>query len=112
MITAAGLIDLVFDVSGKARLHGTLRKQFFSIFAEAKPSSDIGELTGRMEAIFADEPPIMHAVNALSYNTAMAAFGRPPRFFMRIGWWRRFSRHLLPASADSFLTIEESQAAR
>jgi hypothetical protein len=110
--TFAGLSDLVFDVSGSARLHGALRKQFFTLFAEIGPESNIEEANKHMEAIYADEPPIIHGVNALAYNTAMTAFGRSKRNFIVIGWWRRLTRHILPASSDAFSTVAETRAAR
>jgi hypothetical protein len=36
IITLAGLLDLVFDVSGKARLHASLRRRIYDLLAQAE----------------------------------------------------------------------------
>lgn len=108
LITLAGTIDLVFDVSGKARLHSTLRKQIYSILADAElPADDLASLERRLTLVYADEPAAMHAVNAVAYNGAMASLGRPEKYFLKVDWWPRFIRHLWPYAANSFKTYEE-----
>jgi hypothetical protein len=105
--TLTGLIDLVFDVSGKARLHAALRKQIFGVLADADGSSDINALERRLTLIYADEPPCIYAVNAVAYNNAMISYGRPRKHFMKIDFWPRFLRNWWPFAANSFKTYEE-----
>jgi len=105
--TLAGLIDLVFDVSGKARLHAGLRKQIFNVLADADGSGDINASERRLTLIYADEPPSMYAVNAIAYNNAMASYGRPRKYFMKIGFFSRLFRNWLPYGANYFKSYEE-----
>jgi hypothetical protein len=72
--TIAGLVDLVFDLSGKARTHGFLRRRFIELSefcedAEWHPSS----LKARLQSLYEDEPPQFHAANAVAYNNARRA---------------------------------------
>jgi hypothetical protein len=39
VVTLAGLLDLVFDVSGKARLHASLRRRVYDIMAQMEDPS-------------------------------------------------------------------------
>lgn len=103
IVTLAGLIDLVFDVSGKARKHADQRRRIFDILAqvedETKPLAGLRE---QLIKTYADDLPTMHAVNALAYNSAMAAFGRDANEFIKVSGWQRFWRHLVPFSSLSF----------
>jgi hypothetical protein len=111
-VTMAGLVDLVFDVSGKARLHASLRRRLYDILSEAQDASaDLTKLRRRAIDVYADEPPCMHAVNALAYNAAMAAFERPPKLQFKISGWQRFLRNVWPYPSAIFKTFEELERA-
>lgn len=101
-ITLIGLLDLVFDLSGKARLHATLRKQIYAILADVG-HDDLKDLERRLTLVYAEEPPCMHAVNALAYNQAMRSYGRPDEFQLVIGWRETMLRHLWPFTPASFV---------
>jgi hypothetical protein len=108
IITLAGLVDLVFDVSGKARLHASLRRRIYDLLAQAENgASDICKLHEEAIGVYADEPPCMHAVNALAYNGAMAAFDRPPKFYLKLSWHQRFFRNFWAFAETEFKTYEE-----
>lgn len=108
--TLAGLIDLVFDVSGKARLHAALRKQVYSVLAEADGCNSLPELQRRLTLIYADEPPCMYAVSALAYNRSMISFGRPPKFLLDIGWKANLVRHFWPFTSSTFKSFDELES--
>ncbi len=108
LVTIAGVIDLVFDVSGKARLHSALRRRIYDVLAQAEdPSRDLAALKEQAARVYADEPPCMHAVHALAYNAAMQAFGRPEKFQFPISNWHRALRHWWPFTAGDFKTYDE-----
>jgi hypothetical protein len=108
LIALFGLIDLVFDVSGKSRLHATLRKSIYTILAEAEVNQPtLSELERRLVLIYADEPPCMHAVSAISYNRAMSSFGRPHKYLMSVGAWHARVRNFWPFSANYFKTYQQ-----
>lgn len=110
LITLAGLVDLVFDVSGKARLHASLRRRIYDVLAQTEDESrTVGQLKEQAVRIYADEPPCMHAVNALAYNAAMAAFNRPQKYLFKIDPFYRFMRHWCSFASVKFKTHEEIQ---
>ncbi len=105
--TLVGLLDLVFDLSGKARLHAGLRKQIYSVLADANGHDNLNNLERRLTLIYAEEPPCMYAVNAVAYNRAMASYGRPEKYSLDIGWKASFIRHLWPFTPSTFKAHDE-----
>jgi hypothetical protein len=108
LVTIAGVTDLVFDVSGKARLHAALRRRVYDLLAQSEDASrDLAALKEQAVRIYADELPCMHAVNALAYNAAMQAFGRPEKYQFPVSVWHRALRHWWPFTVDDFRTYDE-----
>ncbi len=107
VITVLGLLNLVFNISDKAKLHGGLRKDTYNVLADLKIGMDISSLQKRLVLLYADEPPVMYAVSAIAYNSAMKSLDRPRNFLVKVSWWARFWRHIWPYSANSFKTFEE-----
>lgn len=105
-ITLTGLLDLVFDLSGKARLHATLRKQIYAVLADVG-HIDLKELERRLTLVYADEPPCMHAANAVAYNRAMVSYGRSADALLVIGWRGTIVRHCWPFTHQDFPTNAE-----
>ena len=111
VITIAGLVDLVFDVSGKARLHASLRRRIYDVLAQSEDESrPVVTLREQAVRIYADEPPCMHAVNAIAYNAAMLAFNRPEKYLFVVPWFYRFTRHWISYATVKFKTHEEVEA--
>lgn len=111
VITLAGLIDLVFDVSGKARLHASLRRRIYDVLAQSEDDvRPLAQLREQAVRIYADEPPCMHAVNALAYNAAMLAFNRPQKYLFEIKPLYRIMRHWYSFTTVKFKTHEELEA--
>jgi hypothetical protein len=108
IITIAGLLDLVFDISGKARLHASLRRRIYDILAQAEdPSRSMDSLREQAVRVYADEPPCMHAANMIAYNGAMQSFHRPQQFHYKIEWYHRLLRHVWPFASTNFKTYGE-----
>lgn len=108
VITLAGLLDLVFDVSGKARLHASLRRRVYDVMAQVEDETrSLSQLQEQAVRIYADEPPCMHAVNAVAYNAAMAAFGRPEQYQLKLEWYHRVFRHVWSFGSTDFKTFDE-----
>lgn len=100
----AAVVDLVWDVSGKARLHANLKRGAFELLADADENdADCAKLRIRITRSLADEPPTMHAVNAWAFNKAARTLGRPddcrveitPRQVAFRHWWS-FSEATFP----------------
>jgi hypothetical protein len=108
IITLAGLLDLVFDVSGKARLHASLRRRVYDILAQAEdPTRSIESLREQAVRVYADEPPCMHAANFIAYNGAMESLHRPRHLQYKIEWYHRLLRHVWPFASTEFKTYGE-----
>jgi hypothetical protein len=108
-ITAiAGLANLVFDIDGSARVHSSLRQRLYNILADTEVSSDLAQLERQLILVYADEPPVMYAVNAVAYNNAMLSYGRPTKELIQIGFLAKLFRHWIWFSANSFRTYSEA----
>lgn len=105
LITLAGLLDLVFDISGKARLHASLRRRVYDILAQVEdPARSIESLREQAVRVYADEPPCMHAANIIAFNGAMTALHRPHSYQYKIEWYHRWFRHVWPFASTEFKT--------
>jgi hypothetical protein len=108
IITLAGLLDLVFDVSGKARLHASLRRRIYDVLAQAEdPTRSIESLREQAVRVYADEPPCMHAANIIAFNGAMEFLHRPRALRYKIEWYHRLFRHVWPFASTEFKTYGE-----
>lgn len=106
--TLAGLLDLVFDISGKARLHASLRRRIYDILAQLEDTSrSLENLREQAVRIYADEPPCMHAVNIIAFNGAMEFLHRPKKYQYKIEWYQRFFRHVWSFASTDFKTYDE-----
>jgi hypothetical protein len=108
IITLTGLLDLVFDISGRARLHGSLRRRFYDLPAQSEiPTISDESLREQATRIYGDEPPCMHAANVIAYNGAMDSFHRPRKYLYKIEWYHRLLRHVWPFASTQFKTFGE-----
>ena len=97
--TAISMAGLVFDFAGRARTHQLLRREFYGLLAD----SDAPSCRARMTRLYADEPPIKWAVNALAHNQAARALCGDDAQLLGIDWtarrlahWRRFDPSRFP----------------
>jgi predicted Fe-Mo cluster-binding NifX family protein len=108
VITLAGLLDLVFDISGKARLHAALRRRIYDVLAQSEDSTrGLESLREQAVRVYADEPPCMHAANMIAFNGAMQSFHRPHEHLYKIEWYHRLLRHVWPFASTRFKTYGE-----
>jgi hypothetical protein len=106
IITLAGLLDLVFDISGKARLHASLRRRIYDVLAQAEDRArSMDSLREQAVRVYADEPPCMHAANVIAFNGAMESFHRPRQYLYKIEWYHRWLRHLWSFASTEFKTF-------
>jgi len=109
VVTIAGLLDLVFDVSGKARLHASLRRRIYDIMAQMEdPSRPLEHLREQIVRVYADEPPTMHAANYVAFNGAMEFLSRPRKFQYKLKWYHRVFRNVCSFASTEFKTNAES----
>ncbi|WP_157961759.1 hypothetical protein [Acuticoccus kandeliae] len=95
--TVAGLIDLVFDLFGKAALHKQLRWRALNIFAESYEPAANHEILGvKLARMYPDEPPENGPTLNLAYNRANQALGWSEGARLWVPWWARIFRHVVP----------------
>jgi hypothetical protein len=103
----AGLIDVVWNVDGLAREHSILRRRCYDLLARMVAGEPLIALQAGYTRIIADEPPAMQAANALAFNAAVDALGRPLGQKYVLAWWQRLIRHWWRFQPNQFPTIDE-----
>jgi hypothetical protein len=101
----AGLVDLLWNVDGMARLHSSLRRRCYDLLARLEANEPVDGVRSEYVRIIADEPPAMHAVNALAFNAAVDALGRPRSQKYKLVLWKIWLRHWLRFQANEFPTV-------
>jgi len=114
--TLAGVVSLVFELDTKARLHASLKGRMFDLLARcetalarSETAKDCADLDAEMTRTYADEPPTMHAANALAYNAAVDAMGRSPGRKYDLKPWQILLRHWWPFRANAFPTLADRE---
>lgn len=100
-VVATGL-DMVLKFPERIREHSDLKRRAFQVCERADASNaNIDDLRRELQTGYADEPAIMHAVNALAHNRAAASIGRVRQNHIPMRWFETALRHIWPfASAD------------
>jgi hypothetical protein len=66
-----GALDLVFDLSNRARAHALMKRRYFELLADVVDGQkDLVHATACMNRFSADEEPAYHAVIASAWNAA------------------------------------------
>jgi hypothetical protein len=107
----AGLVDVVWNVDGLAREHSILRRRCYDLLARMEAGEPMTVLQPAFARVIADEPPAMHAVNALAFNAAVDALGRPKDQKYVLAPWQVFLRHVLRFRPNEFPTAGHSSRA-
>lgn len=98
-----GAAALVYDYAGGARDHRDLKRRFYELLAETdEDDADLRAIARRMALAYADEPPVMYALNAVAHNRAGEALFADDFARLQIGWFARTLRHLVAFRAQSF----------
>jgi hypothetical protein len=85
--TAVATLQLVFDFGGSYFTHSYLQKKYFEILAHAEKlnaedSAGLSLVRENIAMTYAEEPPAMWALNAISYNEAAEYFGKATTQYM------------------------------
>jgi hypothetical protein len=92
------LLDLVFNVDGRARLHTDLYRRYKAL--QEKIARDSGTWERHLnnwkaaaKVIEIDEPPVFYALYADYWNLAVQRFGAEEKYLRTIKGWQRRLRH-------------------
>jgi hypothetical protein len=86
----AGALQLVFDFGVRAREHDFLQRRFYELMAEisecTKPDdSMIGRWESTLFKLYAEEPAMKRALDAMAYNAAVESMGASDKR-VRVTW--------------------------
>lgn len=103
-LAAIGALQLVAGFSEKAGEHASLKRRFCGVLAEiteARGEPDGGarrlpKITKKWTAIWADEPPTMHVLEAIAHNAARRSleYKLDEATLIDIGRWHSWTRNL------------------
>lgn len=101
-----GASQLVFDFSGRARVHEMLQRKYYDLIAQMDgvqnpTDSQIGEWQAALNRIYVDEPPPMRALDAIAYNAACRHVGGGQ--FRIIKFWHVFLSQIYPFPNTNFV---------
>lgn len=94
-VVLAGGASMVFDFAGRAAVHRQLQGDYYRLLSEIVRTGEAGEgkateLDAQLVAIYANEPPVMRAIDAKAYNDALDtlgdAMGYSPKDRLIIPW--------------------------
>lgn len=92
--TLAGLLDLVFDLTGHARAHELLYRKAADLYGQVKRDELKDKDAQRiLHSIYTDEPITHMAVNAVAYNETCYSQGQAADQ-LEIPWQHRWLQHI------------------
>ncbi len=102
-----GAIQLIFDFSGKAHLHERLQRRYYIVLSsiEAKRNvtmEDCANWKAELLQIYADEPPILRALDAIADNQATAASYGSGQPRLKVNLWQSLTRNIFLHTAGQF----------
>jgi hypothetical protein len=106
--TVIATLQLVFDFGGSYFIHSYLQKKYFEILAEvekinAEDGAGLSLVREKIAMTYAEEPPAMRVLNAISYNEAAEYFGKPTRIY--ISPFQKILGHVFQFSASKFTPV-------
>lgn len=101
-VSVAGAVNLVFRLGSLEHLHAYLRRRFLEIHADLQGGADLKSVAQKMRALYPEEPPTYHAVDAIAFNAAMRALRRPEKHLLDVSGLARVLRHCSRRSPNDF----------
>jgi hypothetical protein len=102
----AGALQLVFDFGVQAREHDFLQRRFYELVAEITEcaSSDDASLAkweGHLFRLYAEEPAMMRALDAMAYNAASESIGASDKRVV-VTWYQTILSQVWPFNHADF----------
>lgn len=97
-IAFVNLVDLVFGVDTRARLHTDLYRRFKALQENIARGGNswqkhLHDWEGDAQAIRIDEPPLFYALYVEYWNLAVEKFGADKGYMRSVSFWQRRFRH-------------------
>lgn len=98
-----GALDLVFDLSNRARAHALMKRRYFELLADVTEGhKNVTEGYACMHRLSADEEPAYHALINASWNAAQEMVYGSEAEKYKIGWFRTVFKNLLRFEGSKF----------
>lgn len=98
-----GALDLVFDLSNRARAHALMKRRYFELLADVTEGhKNVTEGDACMHRLSADEEPAYHALISASWNAAQEMVYGSEAEKYKIGWFRTVFKNLLRFEGSKF----------
>lgn len=118
LLAGIGALQLVAGFSEKANDHTSLKRRFCGVLAEivearGEPPSErrLAKITKKWTAIWSDEPPTLHVLEAIAWNAARRSreYDLDEATLIEIPWWESWTRNL--SSWESFEPLTRAERA-
>lgn len=104
-----GALDLVFDLSGRARSHSFMKRRYFELLAEfAEGRKSVLQANACATRFNAEEEPAFQALLKLCWNATEEAERGERANCYKISWFQNLTKNLLSHEAASFSHKETS----
>jgi hypothetical protein len=109
IIASGQAVQLIFNLSGKARLHSSLATDFLAVERELVIDENFNEsrlrsLCAHVLQIETREPPIKRYLDVICHNQVARSLGLNGDVY-RVAWWQRMFAQWLPG--DNFKPTKE-----
>jgi hypothetical protein len=102
----AGALQLVFDFGVQAREHDFLQRRFYELVAEITECTDpdeasVAEWEGELFRLYAEEPTMMRALDAMAYNAISESVGASDKR-VKVKWYQTILSQIWPFNQADF----------
>lgn len=97
LVTVLASINLVIGSAQRARAHSDFSRRYVELEKRMLGQPDeslLQQLSAERLSIEAEEPPVLHVLNAICHNETMRAMGYKKEELAKIGWCQRLLAQL------------------
>jgi hypothetical protein len=106
-----GALDLVFDLSNRARAHALMKRRYFELLAEViGGQKKVTDGYACMHKFSADEEPAFHALLIASWNAAQEMVYGSKAEKYKIGWFKMSCKNFLRFEGSEFILYKSDSS--
>ena len=103
VVTIVATIQLVWDLSARARDHQFLQRRFYEVLSDIEKKGAAAlpaDFDAVLLSLYGEEGPQMRALDAIAFNAASDSLGRSET--LEVTWFQSVTRHLIAHYGASF----------
>ncbi len=118
LVSLTGVIDLILDTAGGARLHGELARRFIELEMDMVEAGEniadqqLREFAKRRLRIELDEPPTMRVLDCVCHNELVQAMGQGREYEVNLTRMQRFFANFLDICPGQIRALSVAPAER